>query len=187
MFLKNNTESHNLLFTKRKRYVIINTRWGISAVGSAQHWQCWGQGFESPMLHHKVKGIADRRCSLLYDANSLHSNPLKRRRLLTGFAQQKSGDFDEIRAQSGVHESPMLHQEKSTRKRAFFNEVFRAAKREVALRAVKFALQVKCPSDDLDAKHFTSRFPKENTSRGIAALHLPPRGKLHLKVRMIQN
>ena len=24
---------------------------GISAVGSAQHWQCWGQGFESPMLH----------------------------------------------------------------------------------------------------------------------------------------
>ena len=27
--------------------------WGISAVGSAQHWQCWGQEFESPMLHHK--------------------------------------------------------------------------------------------------------------------------------------
>ena len=26
---------------------------GISAVGSAQHWQCWGQEFESPMLHHK--------------------------------------------------------------------------------------------------------------------------------------
>ena len=25
--------------------------WGISAAGSAQHWQCWGQGFESPMLH----------------------------------------------------------------------------------------------------------------------------------------
>ena len=25
--------------------------WGISAVGSAQHWQCWGQGFESPILH----------------------------------------------------------------------------------------------------------------------------------------
>ena len=25
--------------------------WGISAVGSAQHWQCWGQEFESPMLH----------------------------------------------------------------------------------------------------------------------------------------
>ena len=28
----------------------IPTR-GISAVGSAQHWQCWGQGFESPTLH----------------------------------------------------------------------------------------------------------------------------------------
>ena len=24
---------------------------GISAVGSAQHWQCWGQEFESPYLH----------------------------------------------------------------------------------------------------------------------------------------
>ena len=27
--------------------------WGISAVGSASHWQCEGQGFESPMLHQK--------------------------------------------------------------------------------------------------------------------------------------
>ena len=25
---------------------------GISAAGSAQHWQCWGQEFESPILHH---------------------------------------------------------------------------------------------------------------------------------------
>ncbi len=25
--------------------------WGISAAGSASHWQCGGQGFESPMLH----------------------------------------------------------------------------------------------------------------------------------------
>ena len=24
---------------------------GISAAGSAQHWQCWGQRFESAMLH----------------------------------------------------------------------------------------------------------------------------------------
>ncbi len=31
---------------------------GISAAGSAQHWQCWGQGFESPMLHHvAVRGV----------------------------------------------------------------------------------------------------------------------------------
>ena len=28
---------------------------GISAAGSAQHWQCWGQGFESPMLHQATK------------------------------------------------------------------------------------------------------------------------------------
>lgn len=27
------------------------TERGVSAVGSAQHWQCWGQGFESPTLH----------------------------------------------------------------------------------------------------------------------------------------
>ena len=28
---------------------------GISAVGSAQHWQCWGQEFESPMLHQTYR------------------------------------------------------------------------------------------------------------------------------------
>ena len=30
---------------------VMNGMRGISAVGSAQHWQCWGQEFESPMLH----------------------------------------------------------------------------------------------------------------------------------------
>ena len=30
---------------------------GISAVGSAPHWQCGGQGFESPMLHQKIPGL----------------------------------------------------------------------------------------------------------------------------------
>ncbi len=40
-----------------KRYFIS---WGISAVGSASHWQCGGQGFESPMLHQtKNGGISD--------------------------------------------------------------------------------------------------------------------------------
>ena len=33
---------------------------GISAVGSAQHWQCWGQGFESPMLHQNSRSRSDR-------------------------------------------------------------------------------------------------------------------------------
>ena len=32
--------------------IFAETR-GISAVGSAQHWQCWGQEFESPMLHQQ--------------------------------------------------------------------------------------------------------------------------------------
>ncbi len=31
-------------------YTISRSR-GISAAGSAQHWQCWGQRFESAMLH----------------------------------------------------------------------------------------------------------------------------------------
>ena len=30
---------------------------GVSAVGSAQRWQRWGQGFESPTLHHLKKGV----------------------------------------------------------------------------------------------------------------------------------
>ena len=33
--------------------VIILVR-GISAVGSAPHWQCGGHGFKSRMLHQKV-------------------------------------------------------------------------------------------------------------------------------------
>ncbi len=31
---------------------LISYNRGISAVGSAPHWQCGGQGFKSPMLHH---------------------------------------------------------------------------------------------------------------------------------------
>ena len=45
-------------FYKKKLYIgffsfcnkINYSNWDISAVGSAQHWQCWGQGFESPMF-----------------------------------------------------------------------------------------------------------------------------------------
>ena len=29
--------------------------WGISAVGSASHWQCGGHGFKSRILHHKKR------------------------------------------------------------------------------------------------------------------------------------
>ena len=39
---------------------------GISAAGSAQHWQCWGQEFESPMLHQEEPPeMAVFSCSLL--------------------------------------------------------------------------------------------------------------------------
>lgn len=27
-------------------------RWGLSSAGRALHWQCRGQGFDSPRLHH---------------------------------------------------------------------------------------------------------------------------------------
>lgn len=37
---------------------------GISAVGSASHWQCGGQGFKSPMLHQKKYGTL--LCSVLF-------------------------------------------------------------------------------------------------------------------------
>ena len=29
---------------------IVIVIWDIGAAGSAQHWQCWGQGFKSPMF-----------------------------------------------------------------------------------------------------------------------------------------
>lgn len=42
--------------------------WGVGAVGSASHWQCEGQGFESPTLHQIQE--ADFPVCLLF---SLHS------------------------------------------------------------------------------------------------------------------
>lgn len=38
---------------------------GISAVGSAPHWQCGGQGFKSPMLHQKNR-YQFLRCLFFY-------------------------------------------------------------------------------------------------------------------------
>lgn len=41
--------------------IIVNVRCrnpdirGISAAGSAPHWQCGGQEFDPPMLHHREK------------------------------------------------------------------------------------------------------------------------------------
>ena len=45
--------------TDKPCYTITRSR-GISAVGSAQHWQCWGQEFESPMLH-QMKTLESQR------------------------------------------------------------------------------------------------------------------------------
>ena len=49
---------------------------GISAVGSAQHWQCWGQGFESPMLHKKKAAE-----ELLFSLRKRVTNPNQRSRV----------------------------------------------------------------------------------------------------------
>ena len=40
-----------------RRVLYLISLWGISAAGSAQHWQCWGQEFESPMLHQSFAVI----------------------------------------------------------------------------------------------------------------------------------
>ncbi len=48
---------------------------GISAVGSAQHWQCWGQGFKSPMLHQNPECESVRGFSFLPLHHSLFPRP----------------------------------------------------------------------------------------------------------------
>ncbi len=41
----------NASLQTEKNMIYYHPLRGISAAGSAQHWQCWGQEFESPMLH----------------------------------------------------------------------------------------------------------------------------------------
>ena len=51
------------------------TEWGVSAVGSAQHWQCWGQGFESPTLHQESHARAwdfSFRLGTIIDITKIH-------------------------------------------------------------------------------------------------------------------
>ena len=40
--------------------------WGISAAGSARHWQCRGQGFKSPMLHQIRTAILIQNCGSVF-------------------------------------------------------------------------------------------------------------------------
>ena len=44
--------NHYVISAAVQKSVQDTTIWGIGAVGSAPHWQCGGQGFESPILHH---------------------------------------------------------------------------------------------------------------------------------------
>lgn len=45
--------------------------WGVSAVGSARHWQCRGQGFESPTLQIKKEPYKQ----VQYGSLSYYSKP----------------------------------------------------------------------------------------------------------------
>ena len=50
---------------------------GISAVGSARHWQCRGHGFESRMLHNEKrhrKGVFFRYAHFIYGIRSSEKN-----------------------------------------------------------------------------------------------------------------
>ena len=63
-FLKTFLKNGKKILTRRQSYgkIVASEYRGVSAVGSAQHWQCWGQGFESPTLHQTQK--APLRCLL---------------------------------------------------------------------------------------------------------------------------
>lgn len=50
--LKNFWKNSKNLFAFLASCVIL-ALWGISAAGSASHWQCEGHGFESRMLHEE--------------------------------------------------------------------------------------------------------------------------------------
>ncbi len=85
---------------------LFEAPWGISAVGSASHWQCGGQGFKSPMLHQKKYGTL--LCFVLFLFFEEH-------RGLEGRGTENStvrcSTEPPLRPQAG--KSPMLHQ-KST-------------------------------------------------------------------------
>ena len=51
--LKNRKTKQTENISKNDNLCYIETARGVSAVGSARHWQCRGQGFESPTLHKK--------------------------------------------------------------------------------------------------------------------------------------
>ena len=40
---------------------------GVSAVGSARHWQCRGQGFESPTLHLLLLYLIEIKINSLFN------------------------------------------------------------------------------------------------------------------------
>ena len=105
-----------------RRCVKMSTRkeniWGISAVGSASHWQCGGQGFESPMLH-QIKKHPQGGCFFI-SVEKRDENPWVRRRshnAAKGVVDCQSleysnffGNTRSVRKNTEHRVSPMLHQ-----------------------------------------------------------------------------
>ena len=83
-----------LSFTFSLFTITYNLFWGISAVGSAQHWQCWGQGFKSPMLHHRKH--FERSAFLLY-VRILYRKRWKNRQRVEKTDKKWGKNIDKIR------------------------------------------------------------------------------------------
>ena len=83
-----------LSFTFSLFTITYNLFWGISAVGSAQHWQCWGQGFKSPMLHHRKH--FERSAFLLY-LRILYRKRWKNRQRVEKIDKKWGKNIDKIR------------------------------------------------------------------------------------------
>ena len=83
-----------LSFTFPLFTITYNLFWGISAVGSAQHWQCWGQGFKSPMLHHRKH--FERSAFLLY-LRILYRKRWKNRQRVEKIDKKWGKNIDKIR------------------------------------------------------------------------------------------
>ena len=79
---------------------------GISAVGSAQQWQCWGQGFESPMLHHKSKrGCPQGVLFLIYRQTSRPNPRVFAKGACRVLQKSPSASFGQAQREAGFNEA----------------------------------------------------------------------------------
>src|SRR2546430_16221166 len=94
----------------RRRPVTLSLAWGCSSVGRAQGWQSWGQGFESPQLHHffsdTYRTILDLICSTGCAGGAAgYVEPIDRLPIRSGhqMAVDVDGDLDRVMAHLLLH------------------------------------------------------------------------------------